>query len=462
MKLLKSIFLFLIFLLLLNLVNAAEVSVKAEAVQDVVLPGESAVFNVEITNHGAKGEVKAILTDFNWRKESNYGFYTIESGKTINDVFKFYPVGLLNPGKYSVNVRVYATAKPEDFVDYNFIINVVSYKDLVEAKLEYNPQGLNPNKENLVTLKLRNRNAIELKNLNFKIISEIINQDFVSNLGKEEIKEFPFSLELGNVKEGNYETNILGLFDDKIISNITFIVKVASYSDIKETKREEFSFLVKTLEVNRLNNGNTVSNEIYTKTLSSFEKLFTKVSPEPSSIEKLDGAYKYIWQFTLNPGDSYFILIKTNYGTPILILIALILIIFIVYKNVNKGLTITKKILLLKSKEGNIVGLKVLLILKNSGQVLKSLRLHDNIPGLLELPHEYGTLKPSSTKQGLAGSSVIWEIPELLKGEERVLSYKMKSKVTNLGKLSMPRAVCRYKDKSGKFYIVKSNYFSLL
>ncbi|MEK6862750.1 MAG: hypothetical protein AABW57_01150 [Nanoarchaeota archaeon] len=461
MRLLKLFFLFLIFIFLINVVNAAEVSFKSTPVQDVILPGKAAIFNVEISNLGPTGEVKAIITDFNWRKESNYGFYTIDSGRTIQDTFKLYPIGSLAPGKYSVNVRVYATRNPEDFVDYSFIVSNVPYKDLVDAKLDYNPQGLSPNRENLVTLKLRNRHAIEVKDLDIKVRSEILDQDFITSLGKEEIKDFPFSLSLGNVKEGDYEFNIMGLFENNIVINSTLPIKVASYSDVKETRKEGFSFLVKSLEIIRMNNGNSVSKEIYTKEISSFERLFTKVTPEPSNVEKLDGAYRYTWQFSLNPNDSYFILIKTNYGTPILILILLGLIIYLVYRRTGAGLRVTKKVLLLKSKEGHIAGLKVLLILKNHGNVLKNIRLTDNIPGLLELPHEYGTLKPSSTRSGVAGSIVVWEIPELIKGEERVIAYKMKSKVTGLGRLTIPRALCRYKDSSGKLYIVRSNQFNL-
>ena len=461
MKLKKLIFFLLIFIALLKFADAAGVSVKTNIVQDVALPGTPAIFDVEITNNGARGEVKAIVTDFKWRKESNYGFYTIDGGGTIKDTFKFFSIGDLAPGKYSVNVRIYATRDPEDYVDQNFIIDVVSYGNLLDARLDYNPRGLNPNKENLVTLKLINAYNIELNNINVKLRSEVINKDFATNIGRKETKELPFSVELGNVKEGDYEVNVFSLVDDKIVMNATRKIKIASHSDIRENKKEEFSFLVKTSEISRVNDGNTVSKEVYSKTLSSFENLFTRLSPEPTKVEKLGGAYKYEWQFTLNPSDSYFISAKTNYGKPILTLALIALLIYLVYKMANAGLRITKKVLLLKSQEGHIVGLKVLLVLKNTSSTIRNIRLTDNIPGLLELPHEYGTLKPSSTKSGIAGSVVSWDIPELLKGEERVIAYKMKSKVTGLGKLTIPRALCRYKDKMGKIYIVKSNPFNL-
>src|SRR3989344_6170076 len=246
---LKKILLFLVFLSLINAAYAAEVSFKSAPVQDVILPGKPAIFDVEITNLGPKGEVKAIITDFNWRKESNYGFYTIDSGSTIKDTLRLSPTSNVNPGIYSVNVRFYATRDPEDYLDQAFVITVVPYKDLVFATLEHNPKGLNPNKENLVTLKLRDRYKVELTDVVFKVRSEFLNQDFVTNLEMEETKEIPFSVELGNIREGDYEVNIFGLFDNNIVANLTSTVKVASNPDIKENVRDEFSFLVKTSEV---------------------------------------------------------------------------------------------------------------------------------------------------------------------------------------------------------------------
>ena len=462
MKILKLIFFILAFTLLLNFVHAAEVSVKVVPVQDVALSGSPAIFDVEITNNGPRGEVKAIVTDFNWRKDSDYGFYTIDGGSTIQDTFKLSPIGTLAPGKYSVNVRIYATRSPEDYVDQAFVIDVVSYGKLLDAKLDYNPQGLSPNKENLLTLKLINPYNINLNSVNIKVRSGIFDKDLVSNIGKKETKDLPFSAELGNVNEGDYEVNVFGLVDNNVVINLSRMIKVASYTDIKETKKEEFSFLVKILEVGRTNYGNTVSKEVYSKILSSFDNLFTKVTPDPSNVEKLGGAYKYSWEFSLNPGDSYSVSIKTDYGKPILIFILIVLLIYLIYKRANAGLKITKKVLMLRSREGNVVGLKVLLILKNSGSALKNIHLTDNIPGLLELPHEYGTLKPSSTKQGVAGSGGVWDIHELIKGEERVISYKMKSRVSGLSKLTIPRAICRYKDGMGKIYIARSNPFDLL
>jgi hypothetical protein len=451
----------LIFIFLINSTNAditeEAVSVRYNSVEDVVLTGRPAVFDVEITNLKEKGEIKSIVTDSNWRKESDYGFYNLDSGAKIKDIFKFYPIGFLQPGKYSINVRTYSINKPEEFVDTMFIVSVVPYRDLIEAKLDYNPQGLNPNKDNLITLKLRNRQEINLEELDVKIRSEIINQDIKTDISKAESKDFPFNVNLGNIEEGNYEINIFALYNNNIVANITQMVKVGIYSDVKEIKKEEFSFLIKTSEITKQNNGNNVAKEIYTKTFTSFENLFTKVSPEPSNIEKLDGAYKYTWKFNLNPSDSYFILVKTNYGKPVLILLLIILLIYLIYRRNYAGLTIIKKVLLLKSKEGNIAGLKILLVLKNAGNVIKNIRITDTIPGVLELPHEYGTLKPNSTRQGVSGSIVVWEIRELLRGEERVIAYKMKSKVTNLGNLTIPRANCNYKDNSGKFSIVKSN-----
>ena len=54
-------------------------------------------------------------------------------------------------------------------------------------------------------------------------------------------------------------------------------------------------------------------------------------------------------------------------------------------------------------------------------------------------------------------SVIVWEIPELSKGEERLISYRLKSKTGHQGKLTIPRATCRYKNKMDKLSLSRSN-----
>ena len=55
----------------------------------------------------------------------------------------------------------------------------------------------------------------------------------------------------------------------------------------------------------------------------------------------------------------------------------------------------------------------------------------------------------------------IWKIPELTKGEERIISYQVDSKITVIGTIALPVCMIRYKNKKGKVVSVKSNPVTL-
>ena len=459
MKLLPIIFFLLISI---SFVQAADIVVNGVPVKNILLPGESAAFEIEIKNfQNFKDDFKLIVTDFSWRETKNTEVYTIASSESAKDNLKLFTLGVLPAGKYSVNIRVYSVSNPEIFIDHSLLVEILGYKDLVNADLEFNPQGLDPRKENLVKLNLKNKHNIDLGGINVQVKSSLFSEEFLTTLASKEEKSFDFSVLLKEVTEGDYDTRVLVTMGDNVLVDKVIPVKVSAYSNIQEIKKEQSSFLINELELTRTNQGNTISKEIFSKLFSSLENKFTKTNPNPTKTEKVDSNYKYTWQFDLNPGQSYTINIKTNYRTPLIILIIALAILVLVYNILKTDLTINKKVLMLKSKEGNISHLKMILTLKCRGAPAKNLRLVDNVPGVLEAPTEFTTLKPISVKKGLAGSTLIWEISEILKGEERVISYKVRSHAPLMGKVTIPKAICRYKNVADKISIAKSNQVNL-
>ena len=53
------------------------------------------------------------------------------------------------------------------------------------------------------------------------------------------------------------------------------------------------------------------------------------------------------------------------------------------------------------------------------------------------------------------GIKMLWSIPTLAPGEEKIISYKMEAKRTLLGKLILPPAVARFK-KGDKAVMVRT------
>ena len=455
----KKLIILILFLISLNLVYASEINVQETPVQSVVLPGQNVIFDLEITNtQSFQDEIKAVVTDASWKRQEGKELYSLQAGQKIQDRLTLFPLGYLKPGFYSLNVRFVSTKNPEIFTDKQLLVTIVDYDKLLEANLETNPEGIDPRKDNLVKVNLMDNYNINLENVQVHIENNLFVHDITTNLQGLKTKSEEFIITLDpSTKEGDYDTKILVKYNAKTLVDKNIKLKVSLYSNIKETKTQENNFLIKTTTASRVNNGNGISNEVYTLHLSSFKKLFTKFDPLPSNEEETTNGFRYEWRFTLQPGEEYKIMIKTNYRTALILIILIILVIYFGYKLFKIDLSVNKKALILRSQEGGIAGVKVLIYIKNNGPQIRNLHLVDIVPNDLEIPHEYITLKPNSIKKDLTSSTIIWEIPEVSKGEERVISYKLKSKTGHKGRLLMPRAVCRYKNNTGKIFVENSN-----
>ena len=427
------------------------------------MPNRSTIFDIEIHNaQSSSDEIKAVILDPSWQRQAGTNIYKLNPGQKIQDRYTLFPLGYLAPGIYSVSIRFVSINNPTIFTDHQLIITVVGYKNVLESNLETNPQGVDPRKDNLIKLNLRARYNIYLENLNVHIENSLFSKDLVTSVQGLESKTEEFVITLNpDTVEGDYDTKILIKSGENILVDKIQKLKVSAYLDIKETQTREIGFLSKDIIVTRRNDGNSLSNEVYSLTLSGFQRLFTKFDPEPTNVRSVTQGYKYEWLFTLPPGQSYTIKTTTNYRIPIFWLIIIVLVAYLSYKYLRKELFMHKKILVLKTKEGEIAGVKVLLRLKNNGPAIKGLRVMDLIPNSLEIPHEYLTLKPNSIKKESEGTVIIWEIPELVKNEERLISYKLKAKHGYKGSLVFRRSICRYKSSLGKISVAKSNEVSI-
>ncbi len=455
----KKLLLLVLILVCLNFVYAADLEVKDTPVKSVVLPGESAIFDIQVHNYqGMYDEIKPVVMDSDWARKSGSEFYKIDSNTIFLDRLTLFPLGYLKPGVYALNVRFVSIKNPSVFVDKQLVVTIVDYKNILDIKLETNPQGIDPRKDNLVKLNLKSRYNINLDKLDVSLSGDLFGKNLVTSVKGLETKDEEFIISLDPLtKEGDYNINVLVKSGENVLANRNEKIKVNSYSDIKETKTKEFNFLINTLSITRVNNGNSMTNEVYKTTLSGFQKLFTKFYPDPSKIEKTKGGKSYEWIFSLQPGESYKVSLVTDYRTPLLILIILALIIYFAYKLLFTELSMHKKVLILKSREGGIAGVKVLIHIKNNGPSVKTIHLTDVAPSDFDIPHEYITLKPNSMRKEINGTMLTWEIPELIKGEERVITYKLKSRTGYKGRLLFQRSVCRYRSSLGKLSVTHSN-----
>ncbi|MBW2986276.1 hypothetical protein KY333_02810, partial [Candidatus Woesearchaeota archaeon] len=133
---------------------------------------------------------------------------------------------------------------------------------------------------------------------------------------------------------------------------------------------------------------------------------------------------------------------------PILIISIAILIILISYFVFRSPVVMRKTATVIATKEGGISELKIIIeIINRSKKQIKHVKIIDNVPRIAELAKEYdvGTVKPDKVVQHeRKGTLVKWSLDEVDPGEERVISYKVKSKLSILGGVTLPSAAAKF------------------
>ena len=101
-------------------------------------------------------------------------------------------------------------------------------------------------------------------------------------------------------------------------------------------------------------------------------------------------------------------------------------------------------------KEGGTSEMTVILHIKNrSKNKIKGIEITDYITALVSVSHDIsiGSLQPTKVlkHEGKGSTIVKWNIDNLDASEERVLSYRIKSKLSILGSFSLPAANAVFK-----------------
>lgn len=439
-------------------VNATGISMNVETVDNLIMVDEEAIFEVTITNEQSMSDkFTFVISDLDWEWEKE--FFVISSGISETFTLKLKaPEGIIGPDRYSLNLKFYSTSNNDVYIYEPLLVTVLDDSSLLKLeKLIYSVNGLNPRKEsNVLKVRIKNQYDKSIDDVSIFLTSDIF--DEVSkevDFKKAELRNEEFFIKLNSkASEGLHDVNVLLKRGNKVLIDEIKKVKVGEYSNVKEDKEVINSFLVTRYNIIKENDGSIISEESYRLRLNSFERLFSKVNPEPSSIEKSGDDYYYVWNFNLDVGEKYEINVVINYRDPLFLLIALIIIIFLVGYMIESGISIRKKVLTIKSKEG-ISYMKILLLIKNKGKrEIKNVRIVDQLFKVKNVPKDYGTLRPSKIKRKGDDVVLIWDGISLVGKEERILSYRVNVEVKTSTRL--PSAMVRYK-VGKKTVFVKSN-----
>ena len=438
---------------------AAGFDVEIEPIKNVLLFEENeASFEVSIKNYQDYNDRYIFSTlDVDWDVSIDPLF--VQAGSTNKGTIKITPAKN-KTGDFAVLVGISSVEDISNTENQIFRIAVLDYNNIIATRLEV-PEEINPNKKALFNLKTINDHNVQLKNLKVTVESDFFSKSEELDLMPYETKNFDFLLEFeGEITEGTYPVYTKVFYNDELAITVQDEMLLGYFPDVSEIKTPESGFLIKKEEITKKNEGNVISHETYIKEVSTLEKLFTFTDPEPTSVIKEDGKYVLTWSFDLKPSEVKKITIETNYRIFTLALIVLIIIIWALVSVFKKDLSLNKKVITIKQgKEGSSI--KMQLIVKNhSNSTVKNIRILDTVINVVERPSEFGTLHPDKTIKTTSGYKLMWNIHELKPREERVISYKAKSKIYVIGKLVIPQALVRYRSKN-LARVIKSNRINL-
>jgi hypothetical protein len=449
-----------IFSLLLPIVSAEnEIGVEVIEISNEVEAGGKAEYQLKITNYQGEKDIYKLTYD----ELLVYPFSDFARSIIANPVqVKINP---LESGIINLTINVLETAREdrpyETEIKLSSITNseikqnvtlktyVVSPKDIILIFPEI-PDEIIPGQKYDVKIKFKNRGNVRLENYEILISSDFpqLQKNFVIDFEpKEEITETITIKPNEHVSADNHVVNIKVYdIEGKTRGSYSSAFTIRKNENIQEQLDEQNGFLTKTTIITKKNNGNTISDQKIEAKINPISRLFTNTQPDP----KVENG-KYIWNLKLEPGDEFSVEFTTNYKPLFYGLLIIIITTIILNFLIERTVIIKKRMYKIRKTADGHSELKILILLKNGrSKEIHSVKILDVLPSIIEPTEEFGTLKPEKIQQGTKGKRLIWEIGSLAPHEERIISYKVKSKIRLIGETTLPQATVHYTTKEGK------------
>lgn len=465
----KLLPLFILLILSLSIAVAADYNISISPKEKKITLSETAQFSVTIISNSTKTEkFTAVLPPAEVKWSMLPQTVNVYPGSKESFNLLITPTKHIIPGPYGIKINFRREA-PEELIEKTVFVNVQTeseiiskYKPSIKADVDM-PVSITPEKKITIRVNIENQNVLNLTDLKIRISSdlEVLNTERVTHLAPLEEKVLAFTYELNPLqKPGEYRVSFELLKGNQTIE--TFSTRVLTVLEIKpgfgKEEKEKLGLLKLTKELTYTSKSNIKDAQEIKLPISLFEKWFTSSIPEAKYFKE-EGKRFISWNLELEPGQSKTIFIIVNYR-PILYVIVLIIIIVVLYYAYKSPVIIKKGVSEVNLKEGGISQIRLMLEIKNnSKKSISNVTITDYVPNIAILEKTYieGTLKPSKILHHKERGTILkWELPELAPGEDRLISYNIKSKLSILGNFKLPRAKVKFKHK-GKEYISYSN-----
>ncbi len=440
--------------------------VNYQDIQRIITEDQRAVFNLTVFNLQntsdsfnimMENDLWSLTTDPLYVYQTKYGLSVDESNSTSNSssVQMFLsPAKKLAPGMYRVHFTV--TSKNTGEIDeQSFLITIRNlqgfgeYIPTIRADLSVADDGkVDPRNKAVFYVKIDNLNPINISDLGISLAGDKVSKDIETTIGpleqKTETLEIGFDpLEAPATKEYRVTVRIGG----EVQKIMKASIEILPYSELEKSVEAKTQFLRKQTTYTYKNNGNVNRKETISAKTAGSRKLFTKTFPEASVVDS-DSGVELRWYVNLRPQETYSVTVKEDYRFLFFALLALIIAIVLYYLLRSPIVMKKEATVAAGTAQDGISEIKVLIYIQNRARTqFRSVKVLDKIPGIAELKDEFiaGTLKPSKVlRHEKKGTIIEWSLQTIEPYEERIISYKIKSKLSILGLFNLPPAMVKF------------------
>jgi len=455
-KKINYLFLFLFILLLSSMAYAASFEVTSEPIIESIVVNEVAIYTIEVENNlETKQEFRIYTLDYPFwdiRTEPIINPITLEVGpeskKSIDILVD--PLHITQVGAYVVGINVQSLTNQEKKI-IGLEVGIKSTDPLIGGYVPTVvtsvsiPGQIDPRKEIPIKINLNNQNDIDYHDMVIKIESKLLQDTIDYKLGPREEKTLSLTKKLDSLTSPQKDNIVVNVFKgERSIANIVKQIEIVEYGILDEVDVKK-GFLRTSKELLFTSNNKNYEGKTRVET-TFFKALFTSTSPKSESIKE-NGKKYLVWDISLQNTNSLKITVTENL-LPLFIIIILILVLMGLYYSFRSPLTIKKEANSIKKKDGGISELKVVLHIRNrSKKPLSDIDLTERVPHLVHVEKEVsiGTLQPEKILRHEDKDTVIkWKIDSLDPQEERVLTYKVGSRLPILGSFTLPAAGCKF------------------
>jgi len=455
--------------LLATAVSALDFNVAVDPEQATTRINESAQYTLSVSHTSGTSESFDIYSpDVEWDITTDIPRpVSVIRGAIGNVTLAVRPL-YATPGFYAIPLHIRHTATG-DLLKKTIIIDVRP-KDYIRG--QYTPavrlspriDPVDPREPAVVIIEIRNANPRDLENIDVKIRSELLNAGETLDLKGLERKQLVIPIRINEKtppQKDILQVTAIVLDGERALpfkaTPIEF--EIVEYGEITENIGERRTFLKTDWDYTLTNEGNIIKSKEFKLQPGFFQSWFTSFNPTSKKVTA-DGGTFDAWDVELDVDETTVIKVTTNYR-PLLVIVLLGLIALGAYYLLRSPLVVRKSAVVIAAKEGGMSELKVLIEVANrTTKPVKHVQILDKVPHIAEVVRDFevGTMRPTKIAHDeKKGTMIKWVIDELDSREERVISYKIRSKLSILGQMRLPVAVTKCEPKPGRVRKTKSN-----